>query len=49
MPNPTADYLFLAALFVPATGILLGVLYLLLPTRPRKTSHTQPMEAKAHG
>ena len=49
MPNPIADYLFLASLFVPTTGILLGVVYLLIPSRPRRRSHAQGMEANAHG
>ncbi len=38
MPNPIADYLFLAALFVPTTGILLGVIYLLVPLRLQHAS-----------
>ena len=38
MPNPIAEYLFLAALFVPTAGILLGVVYLLVP---RRASHAQ--------
>lgn len=49
MPNPIADYLFLASLFVPATGILAGVVYLLVPSRSRADSRTQAVEAKAHG
>ena len=38
MLNPIAEYLFLAALFVPTAGILLGVVYLLVP---RRASHAQ--------
>jgi hypothetical protein len=49
MHNPIADYLFLAALFVPTTGIVLGIMYLLLPSRPRRSSHAQGIEANAHG
>jgi hypothetical protein len=49
VPNPIADYLFLASLFVPTTGILLGVVYLLVPSRQRRASHAQAVEAKAHG
>jgi hypothetical protein len=46
VPNPIAEYLFLAALFVPTAGILWGVVYLLVPSRPRRASHAQ---AEAHG
>ncbi|MCM3881961.1 MAG: hypothetical protein ND807_17775 [Vicinamibacterales bacterium] len=47
--NPIADYLFLAALFVPTAGILAGVLYLLAPSRGLSRNHTHAGEAKAHG
>ena len=46
MLNPIAEYLFLAALFVPTAGILLGVVYLLMPSRPPRASHAQ---VEAHG
>ena len=49
MPNRIADYLFLASLVVPTTGILLGIVYLLIPSRPSRRSHAQAMEANAHG
>ncbi len=49
MAHPIADYLFLAALFVPTAGILAGVIYLLVPNRPTAASHTHSVEANAHG
>jgi hypothetical protein len=49
VPNPLADYLFLAALFVPAAGILGGVIYLIVPSRSRAGSRTESVQGKAHG
>ena len=48
MPNVFADYLFLAALFVPAAGLIGGILYLLVPTRRRRADRTHVLEAKGH-
>jgi uncharacterized paraquat-inducible protein A len=49
MSHPIADYLFLASLFVPTAGILVGVIYLLVPSRLQSQARAQTMEAKAHG
>ena len=43
-----ADCLFLAALFVPAAGIVAGVIYLLIPRHPASVSRSHPVGAKAH-
>ena len=48
MPNVFANYLFLAALFLPTAGLLAGALYLLSPTQRRRSSPTHAVEAKAH-
>lgn len=48
MPNTFADYLFLAALFIPTAGLIGGILYLLVPTRRRHANPTHAVEAKAH-
>ena len=48
MPRPLADYLFLASLFVPTSGILAGLIYLLIPRRPAAVSRSHPVEAKVH-
>jgi hypothetical protein len=49
MSHTVADYLFLAALFVPTAGILIGVIYLLMPVRHRGHVSAPAVEAKAHG
>ena len=48
MPSPLADYLFLASLFVPTTGILAGVIYLFIPRRAASVPRGHHVEAKAH-
>ena len=48
MAYPVAAYLFLASLFVPTAGIVLGVIYVLLPAQ-RSGEQAHAMEAKAHG
>ncbi len=47
MEHPFADYLFLASLFVPTTGILVGVLYLLVS--PQSPSEKPAHAIAAHG
>ena len=49
VPNQIVNYLFLASLFLPTAGVLVGVLYLLAPSRSRSTKRSQAVEAKAHG
>jgi hypothetical protein len=47
MTHSFADYLFLTSLVAPTAGIVVGVLFLLVPRGVRRRAHTT--EATAHG